>query len=244
MKITHMDAWPVTMRLTEPYTIAYEPSARSPMYSCRVETSAGIVGYGCAAPDLEVTGETARVSWMPCRSVIMPSFKGSDPLRRVMLMERIRPRLKTQPSAMAMADMALFDILGKSAGLPLYKLLGGFRDRMRTSITIGILPVKETVAHALERVAQGFRALKIKGGTDVDADIERLVKVREAVGRTRIDLRFDANQGYSEADVLRSWRRCGRLAWNSSNSPPPGRRMACWDGSPGRLPCPSWPMKA
>jgi L-alanine-DL-glutamate epimerase-like enolase superfamily enzyme len=202
MKITHMDAWPVTMRLTEPYTIAYETISAVTNIFLSVETSAGIIGYGCAAPDLEVTGETAEGVMDALGSVIMPSFKGSDPLRRVMLMERLRPRLKTQPSAMAMADMALFDILGKSAGLPLYKLLGGFRDRMRTSITIGILPVKETVDHALERVAQGFRALKIKGGTDVDADIERLVKVREAVGRT-IDLRFDANQGYSEADVLR-----------------------------------------
>lgn len=202
MKIIHMDAWPVTMQLTEPYTIAYETINAVTNVFLRVETSADIIGYGCAAPDLEVTGETAEGVMAASRDIIMPAFKGSDPLRPVMLMERIRPHLKTQPSVMAMADMALFDILGKAAGLPLYKLLGGFRDRMRTSITIGILPVKETVDHAVERVGQGFRALKIKGGADVDADIERLLKVREAVGK-KIDLRFDANQGYSEADVLR-----------------------------------------
>jgi L-alanine-DL-glutamate epimerase-like enolase superfamily enzyme len=197
-----MDAWPVTMRLTEPYTIAYETvSAVTNVFLC-METSTGIIGYGCAAPDLEVTGETAAGVMDALTHTIIPAFKGSDPLRPVMLMERIRPHLKAQPSAMAMADMALFDILGKAAGLPLYKLLGGFRDRMRTSITIGILPVGETVERAVERVAQGFLALKIKGGADVDADIERLLKVREAVGR-KIDLRFDANQGYSEADVLK-----------------------------------------
>ena len=202
MKITRLESWPVTMKLAEPYTIAYESIASTTNVFLRLETSAGAIGYGCAAPDLEVTGETPAGVMDACHDVIVPAFKGSDPLRLVMLMERIRPHLKAQPSALAMADMALFDILGKTAGLPLYKLLGGFRDRMRTSITIGILPVEETVAKAIDYVDQGFRALKIKGGADVDADIQRLVKVREAVGK-KIELRFDANQGYSEADTLR-----------------------------------------
>jgi L-alanine-DL-glutamate epimerase-like enolase superfamily enzyme len=201
MKIAHIEAWPVPMTLAEPYTIAYETLSATTNVFLRLETSAGIIGYGCAAPDLEVTGETPAGVMDACSNVIVPAFQGSDPLRPLMLMERIRPRLKAQPAAMAMADMALFDILGKAAGLPLYKLLGGFRDRMRTSITIGILPVRETVAKAIERTGQGFRALKIKGGTDVDADIERLIKVREAVGK-KIELRFDANQGYSEDEVL------------------------------------------
>ena len=201
MKITHIEAWPVTMKLTEPYTIAYETISSTTNVFLRAETSAGIVGYGCAAPDLEVTGETPAGVMDACNNVIHPFFNGSDPLRPVMLMERIRPHLKDQPGALAMADMALFDILGKAAGLPLYNLLGGFRSRMRTSITIGILPVKETVARAIDYVQQGFLALKIKGGADVNADIERLVKIREAVGK-KIELRFDANQGYSEADVL------------------------------------------
>ena len=202
MKITHIEAWPVAMKLTEPYTIAYETISSTTNVFLRVETSAGIVGYGCAAPDLEVTGETPTGVMDACSNVILPAFKGSDPLRPVMLMERIRTHLKAQPAALAMADMALFDILGKAAGLPLYNLLGGFRSRMRTSITIGILPVEETVARAIDYAQQGFLALKIKGGADVELDIERLVKIREAVGK-KIELRFDANQGYSEADVLR-----------------------------------------
>jgi L-alanine-DL-glutamate epimerase-like enolase superfamily enzyme len=202
MRITNLDAWPVDMRLAEPYTIAYEHISETTNVFIRLEASTGIVAYGCAAPDLEVTGETAAGVLDACSSVIAPAFKGSDPLRLVMLMERIRPVLKNQPSAMAMADMALFDMLGKAAGLPLYKILGGFRDRMRTSMTIGILSVEETVNQAVEFADQGFRALKIKGGANVDADIERLIRVRETVG-TRIELRFDANQGYSEADALR-----------------------------------------
>jgi L-alanine-DL-glutamate epimerase-like enolase superfamily enzyme len=201
MKIIHMEAWPVTMKLAEPYTIAYETISVTTNVFLRIETSSGIVGYGCAAPDVEVTGETAEDVMEASRNVLIPAFRGSDALRPVMLMERIRKSLNEHPSALAMADMALFDILGKAAGLPLYRLLGGYRDRIRTSITIGILPAQETVDKAVEWTKQGFKALKIKGGTNVDEDIERIIKVREAVGK-KIELRFDANQGYSESDVF------------------------------------------
>lgn len=202
MKITRMEAWPVTMDLAEPYTIAYETVGATTNVFLRLETSSGVLAYGCAAPDREVTGETHEQVLDACSQVIIPALKGSDPLRPIMLMERIRGPLKGQPSALAMVDMALFDLLGKVAGLPLFRLLGGYRDRIRTSVTIGVMPVTETVAKALEFVKQGFKALKIKGGVDVDHDIERLVKTREAVGE-KIELRFDANQGYSEIDVVR-----------------------------------------
>jgi L-alanine-DL-glutamate epimerase-like enolase superfamily enzyme len=202
MKIKRIEAWPVVMKLAEPYTIAYETVSTAANVFLRLETSSGIIGYGCGAPDLSVTGETVDTVMAACQDVIVPAFKGSDPLRPAMLMTRIRKPLKAHPSAMAMADMALFDVMGKAAGLPLYKLLGGFRTRMRTSITIGILPVQETVDRARQWVAKGFKALKIKGGMDVDADIERLMRVRQAVGES-IELRFDANQGYTENDALR-----------------------------------------
>ena len=202
MKITHIETWPVEMQLAEPYTIAYETVSTAANVFLRMETSSAVIGYGCAAPDLAVTGETVDSVTAVCRDVIAPAFRGSDPLRAAMLMARVRKPLRSHPSAMAMADMALYDILGKAAGLPLYKLLGGFRSRMRTSITIGILPVRETVEKAAACVARGFRALKIKGGSAVDADIERLIRVREAVGDA-VELRFDANQGYSEDETVR-----------------------------------------
>lgn len=201
MKLTHIEAWRVDMELTEPYTIAYETVTTATNIFLRLETSTGIIGYGCAAPDPEVTGETAGQTLDIIDPVLAPALKGADPLRPMMIMERIGTRLDGRPAARAMVDMALWDILGKAAGLPVYRLLGGFRTRMRTSITIGILPVEATVEKARKYTGQGFRALKIKGGMDVEDDIERLIQVRNAVGNT-IELRFDANQGYSEADTL------------------------------------------
>jgi L-alanine-DL-glutamate epimerase-like enolase superfamily enzyme len=202
MRITHLEAWPIKMRLEEAYTIAYERIDSTTNVFLRIETDKGFVGCGCAAPDAHVTGETPETVLQICRDVIEPALQRADPLRLAWLTEKLKPILASNPSALAMVDMALHDILGKVAGLPVYMLLGGFRTRMKTSVTIGILPFAETVAKAKEFVAKSFKSLKIKGGADVDADIERVIKVREAVGG-RIEMRFDANQGYTEADAIR-----------------------------------------
>jgi L-alanine-DL-glutamate epimerase-like enolase superfamily enzyme len=201
MKITSIESGSVTFRLSEPYIIAYETIDTAENVFVRIETDSDFVGFGCAAPDAEVTGETADSVVAAIRDVVEPELRRSDPLRHAMLMERLRKPLDGQPSARAAVDMALYDILGKQARLPLWKLLGGFRDRIRTSVTIGILPLRGTVDEARRWVAEGFSCLKIKGGIDVANDIERVLEVRRAVG-DKIGLRFDANQGYTVADSL------------------------------------------
>lgn len=197
-----MEIWSVKMSLAEPYTIAYETIDSAVNIFLRIETDGGYTGFGCAAPDVQITGETPETVTKIFNDFIEPTLKRSDPLRYALLLERLKPILNMNPSAVAMVDMALHDILGKVAGLPLYKLLGGFRTHMKTSVTIGILSLMETVAKAKEFVGKDFKSLKMKGGADVEADIEKVIKVREAVGK-HIELRFDANQGYSETEALR-----------------------------------------
>ncbi len=201
MRITKVEAWPVAMELKEPYTIAYETVTRTTNVFLRIETNAGISGLGCAAPDQVVTQETADTVMTALTDVVGPLFKGCDPLRRLSLILRLRKHLPDAPSARAAADMALHDLLGKAAGLPLWRVLGGFRRSIATSITIGILDEEETVARAREFAGRGFRAIKIKGGRDHQEDAEKVLRVREAVG-PRIELRFDANQGYTVDQAL------------------------------------------
>jgi L-Ala-D/L-Glu epimerase len=201
MKIRQFEAWPVEMRLAEPYTIAYESTDRVTNIFLRIETDQGLIGHGCAAPDFQVTGETPASVMTAFDTTIAPVLSGVDPLRYALILERLRSGLGQQPAALAMVDMALYDLLGQIAGIPLYRLLGGYRTRIKTSITIGILPIEQTVEKARKHVAAGFRSLKVKGGIDVAVDIEKIMKIREAVGRA-VELRFDANQGYTETDTL------------------------------------------
>jgi L-alanine-DL-glutamate epimerase-like enolase superfamily enzyme len=202
MKITHVETWCVEMLLTEPYTIAYETINKTSNIFMKIETNTGIIGFGCAAPDLQVTGETPETVEAVADATISPMIKGVDPLRSAFLLEKLKSAIPDQPSALAMVDLALYDLLGKIAGLPIYKILGGYRNRIRTSVTIGILPMNDMIKKAKSYMKQGFKSIKIKGGKDVQEDIERVKKVREIVGE-HIELRFDANQGYSVDDSLR-----------------------------------------
>jgi L-alanine-DL-glutamate epimerase-like enolase superfamily enzyme len=99
-------------------------------------------------------------------------------------------------STLAALDMALLDLVGKLAGLPAWKLLGGARESIRTSMTIGILDERATVEQARRWVREGFTFLKLKGGLDPEGDSARVLGVRAAVGPD-VDLAFDANQGYT-----------------------------------------------
>lgn len=201
MRIRSLEAWRVDLALREPYEIAYETIDNAPNVFVRVVTDS-FVGYGCAAPAREVTGEDADSVLRFLANVVEPVMRGADPLRPARILEELREPLAGQPSVLAAVDMALHDIVGKRAGLPLWRLLGGYRDRIRTSVTVGILPLEETVSRARVFVDQGFRCLKLKGGRDPELDARRVLAVRESVG-PRIQLRFDANQGYSVEDSQR-----------------------------------------
>jgi L-alanine-DL-glutamate epimerase-like enolase superfamily enzyme len=84
--------------------------------------------------------------------------------------------------------------------MPLHRLLGGYRSRIQTSITISVAPVKESVELALQRASQGFRMLKIKGGLNAGEDVRRVRAIRDAL--PRFTLRLDADQGYTVQQAL------------------------------------------
>ncbi|WP_420460366.1 mandelate racemase/muconate lactonizing enzyme family protein [Neolewinella sp.] len=199
MKITHVEYERYELELTEPYTIAYQTIGAATNFVLRLHTDTGLVGYGCAAPDLVVTGELAADVESAITTLIAPALAAQNPFHYARLLEELRLSLKS--SALAMVDAALYDLVAKAAGVPLYEYLGGFRSEIATSITIGILPVAETLRRARMYVTDGFEILKIKGGLDYQQDIDRLKLIRQYF--PKITLRFDGNQGYSLDQALR-----------------------------------------
>lgn len=196
MNIVKTESIRLDMPLAVPYTIAYETVSHVSNIILRVSTDDGITGWGCAAPDLAITGETAEEVAESADGVIRDMLTGACPFRLARIMADLKEALPHASSARAMVDMALYDIMARKAGIPLFKLLGGYRDSIATSITIGILPLEETLEQAHRHLSNGFFILKIKGGTDLDEDVEKILKLRERFGGKFV-LRFDANQGYS-----------------------------------------------
>jgi L-alanine-DL-glutamate epimerase-like enolase superfamily enzyme len=188
------------MRLARPYQIAYASYDRTVNVFLALETDLGFTGFGCAAPDEQVTGESSEAVQGALEQGAS-SLIGQEALRRSRLLERLREPLAGTPSARAAIDMSLFDLLGKRCGLPLYQLLGGYRRSIRTSATVGILPLEETIEEARRLLSEGFTCLKIKGGKSLEMDVERVMRTREIAG-PRVSLRFDANQGYTVPQAL------------------------------------------
>jgi L-alanine-DL-glutamate epimerase-like enolase superfamily enzyme len=202
MRIVDVTTFRRNFKLQNPSVVAYEAIETAPNIIVRIELEDGLVGWGNAAPDAHVTAETAEYVERTINQLFRPFLVGQEALRIEWLWSRLCGFAPTQPTAIAAIDIALYDLLAKVAGLPLYELLGPTRSEILTSVTLSIEGTAVSVARALEFQAQGFKALKIKCGLDVEEDVARVRAVRRAVGDAmRISL--DANQGYSVETTLR-----------------------------------------
>ena len=200
MKITNVSYERLDFDLSEPYTIAYETVSKTTNFILKIETDLKAVGYGCAAPDETVTGGNALLVEEAIKSIIIPYLSGKSAYSYAKILTDLSILLANKSSALAMVDIALHDLIARKAELPLYKLLGGYRNSIATSITIGILPLNETLLLASEYIKQGFTILKIKGGLNVEDDIEKMNQLRGKF--PKIKLRFDGNQGYSVEESI------------------------------------------
>jgi len=209
MNITKITAIPLSYRLPEGKTVkmGIGSTTKRDTIIVRVETSEGITGYGESHPGRSPGAVTSLIN-----NTLSPLLVGMDAHDTVGAWQRVhRMQLSShgQGAAAAMGisgiDMALWDIRGKAAGLPLYKLLGGSKRRIPAyagGIALGFQAKEALAEEAQTYVQQGYRALKLRIGDTAKADIERIVHVRRVLGQD-IDILTDANTAYTIADARR-----------------------------------------
>ncbi len=177
----------------------------------KLHANDGTVGLGEAAPDPEVTGET-QAGVIATLEGFAPLVAGRDPFDIAAIMAEAEAQAPNFPAARAALDMALYDLMGKALGVPVYKLLGGkAREGMRLYPVIPLDTPQTMAERAAGFVQTGYRVLKLKIGTDPTEDEARVAAVHKAVG-SEVRLRLDVNQGWGDAaTALKALDRLARF---------------------------------
>ncbi len=206
MKITNLSVKPLTLSLNQDFKIAHSTSIEYQGVLIKIETDERINGFGEAVPSKRVTGETPGTVLKILENIVKPVILDKDPTEITKIMDEVNSAILYNTSAKAAVDIALHDILGKYAQLPLCKLFGEFRNEITTSITIGIKGIKKTMEEADKLIQNGARVLKVKIGLDVREDVEKIRILREEIGN-EIKIRVDANQGYTPSEAIQVLRQ-------------------------------------
>jgi L-Ala-D/L-Glu epimerase / N-acetyl-D-glutamate racemase len=202
MRIARIESWKEAVPLSRPYTITRGTRSAVDLFFVRVVSEGSIVGLGAASPAEGVTGETAEACAAALDEARLGELAGRDLRHLGALRSWTEASLARTPAAQAAVDIALHDAFGRWAGVPLVDVLGRRHAALPTSVTLGIQSAEAALAQAQEYLAAGFTCLKVKLGLALDEDLERLFRLREAVGPS-VRIRCDANEGYDLAATLR-----------------------------------------
>lgn len=194
LTVESVDIFKADIGFHEPFRIAIMEIPSAQNVFVRINAGGGLYGLGEASPTAGITGETQATN-LAAAPDLARMLIGRDPLDIAERMGAIERFLVDNGTLRSAFDMALYDLAGKVAGLPLYALLGGGRRRFWTDNTIGLDTPERTVEKALRYKAEGFSAIKVKVGTTVEEDVRRVRSVREAIG-PGLPIRIDANQGW------------------------------------------------
>ncbi|UCE45825.1 MAG: dipeptide epimerase [Methanobacteriota archaeon] len=197
--IDHLTSRSYLIKRKNVFRIATSASDVEDNIMVRVEAE-GEFGVGNASPS-DVTHET-RGSIEAFLEQARGKIAGMDETNLSTLHDALESIASGNTSAKAAIDMAVYDLLGKREGKPLFGYLGGSGDGSAlTDMTIGIEDEEETVRRATRHCREGFRALKLKVGLDLEGDVRRMSAVRDAIGPS-VEMRVDANQGFTVEEAL------------------------------------------
>ena len=216
LKITAIETDVLKRPPGTPYYDAIHPfGTESGSVVLRLRTDGGITGWASSSFGMIAGGP--RVVQTILEQEIKPVLLGQDPAFPRKIRAELWKALEYQgvggatQFAIAAVDIAVWDILGKSAGMPVYKMLGAFRDRIPVYSMCGWYYDRDSDLSQFRRVVtqaveQGYLAVKIKVGRDsIDDDVRRIRAAQEILGKGR-RIMVDANQVFNRNEALRRGR--------------------------------------
>lgn len=206
MKIQRIEIGKVCIPLKKPFKTALRETRFAEDIVIKVVADTGETGFGNAPPTAVITGDSQDSVIAAIRDVIGPKIVGMEVENLEGILQAAHTSMLHNSSAKAAVDIAAHDLFGKLHGIALYRLFGGYRNRLVTDLTVSVNSPEEMARDSLEAVAAGFTELKLKVGTNAAEDIARVKAIREAVGRN-VKIRLDANQGWRPKEAARTIRR-------------------------------------
>jgi L-alanine-DL-glutamate epimerase-like enolase superfamily enzyme len=185
-----------------------EPATISHYYAIELEADDGRVGLGeCSDLDPRATLPDGSPMRAPATQALLRTLlRGHDPHDTARL-DASFTRASVRGKLLAAADMASLDLVARAAGQPLYNLLGGryWRD-LPVCWVAYIRHPREMEPEIAQKVAQGFRAFKLKVGGDPDLDVARVKLVRDLAGEDA-HIKLDANGAWTVDEAIATLRR-------------------------------------
>ena len=205
MKIKRIETLAVSLPMVKPLKMAFEEVKSAENVLARVETDAGIVGWGGAGAAPTMTGETVA-SMAAAIRYLAPRLEGMELEDIAAVMKRAGNYLFYNNSAKSVIEIALHDALGRSQGKPAHDILGSKRrDRLPILRMVGTgKGTAADIEDAKRGQAEGHVAFKLKVGVaDPREDAERTRSICEALnGDGSLLICADANQGWTPEQAI------------------------------------------
>lgn len=201
MKITAIELFEENIPLKQPFITSKRRIDVIKDYVLKISTDEGLCGYGACAPTPVITGDTVGSIKCAVEDFFKPLLIGET------LSEELLPRIQNvlfhNSTPKAALDIAVYDLLAKQAGVPLFVYLGGKAEDkcIKTDATVSLSTVEAMVKETTDHLGAGFSVLKVKLGGGRDLDIERLKAIQAVINDDTV-LRLDANQGWSVEDTV------------------------------------------
>lgn len=197
--INSVEIYKMFIPLKEPFIISLGTIYDVQNIIVIIRTTDGCTGYGECSPYMSINGESIDTCFI-VGQYFARVLKGKNALNIAECMDAMDKTIYGNTSIKSAFDIALYDIAAQHSEVPIYKFLGGEKNKtLTTDYTVSIGDPQKMKSDAIRIKEKGFPAVKVKLGENKEKDVERIKAIREGIGKEH-PLRIDANQGWITAD--------------------------------------------
>jgi len=201
MKIVKVEIFPVIVPLKKAAESAHGAATEQGSVVIRITTGGGEYGVGAIDPLPGYDEESMEEIVTTVQEQLTPLIMGEDPRRIRRIVDIMDTAVPRHLGSKAGVEMALFDLLGRTLGVPVHALFGGrVKDEIALNGWLGLVNPDKAKQEAQEMLDRGFRSLKVKINADVAGSRKRVEVVRSVVGK-RMQIRVDANEALNLAQA-------------------------------------------